>query len=201
MEKIFWKEDDKCPAQRFTCMKYSISSCSIKLMKLIQDQCAAKSPMPGLQRGGTEVALICSVYRFLWWKYFHHGQFQASNMISLDTELGRDASYELLLSLCYDQNKKEDSQKVLLGCLLHARLYLNCAEQFRGKRCVPFTSIFLQNINHSVSCIVGAQDRSVDKLVNSLFTLSVHAWNLFYTFPSRFTPEFTQTSAYIFQPF
>ena len=43
--------------------------------------------------------------------------------------------------------------------------------------------------------------RSVDRLVNLLITRSVHALHLFSIIPSKFTPGFTQTSAYIFQPF
>lgn len=124
-------------------------------------------------------------------------------MMSLNMELRREANslYELVLSLHCDQSTKEDSQKVCLGCLFSARLYLDRTEQFRHKRCVSFTSVFIQNINYSVNCIVDVQNRSVHRLVNSLFTCSVCAWNLFSIIPSRFTPEFTKTSAYIFQPF
>lgn len=40
--------------------------------------------------GGGERGLIYSVWRFLWCKYSHAGQFQAANMVSRNTELERD---------------------------------------------------------------------------------------------------------------
>ena len=35
-------------------------------------------------------ALICSIWRFPWCKYSQHGQFQVTNTVSLNADLGRD---------------------------------------------------------------------------------------------------------------
>lgn len=45
--------------------------------------------------GGRD-ALTCSICSFLWYKYFYRDQLQATNMVSLNTELGRDMQSALL---------------------------------------------------------------------------------------------------------
>lgn len=54
-------------------------------------------------------------------KYFHYGRFQASTMMSLNKELGRDANssygpYKLVPVLHSYQDTKEDSQKYVSAC-------------------------------------------------------------------------------------
>ena len=44
-----------------------------------------------------ERAPICSVCLFVWWKYSQLGQFQATDMTSLNAELGRDPRNQLLV--------------------------------------------------------------------------------------------------------
>ena len=39
------------------------------------------------KEGGKEDALICSIFQFMWFKYFHIGQFQAANMWLLHMKL------------------------------------------------------------------------------------------------------------------
>lgn len=49
--------------------------------------------VPGV--GGRE-ALTCSICSFLWYKCCYHDQFQATNTMSLNTELGRDVQSAFL---------------------------------------------------------------------------------------------------------
>lgn len=39
----------------------------------------------------SEKALIYSVFQYLWCKYSHYGECQPANMMSLNTESGKDA--------------------------------------------------------------------------------------------------------------
>ena len=65
-----------------------------------------------------------------------------------------------------------------------------------GQRHVSFTSVFSQNVNSSVAYTVDAQNTRVNS--TSKFTQSLCSVSTVHDY-SRFTPEFTETSAYIFQ--
>ena len=58
---------------------------------------AAKCLTTGFLAGGEtkqnhkKKSPICSICQFLWCKYSHRGQFHTINMMSLNTELGREA--------------------------------------------------------------------------------------------------------------
>ena len=77
---------------------------------------AAKCLTTGFLAGGEtkqnhkKKSPICSICQFLWCKYSHHGQFHTINMMSLNTELGREA-LEFPAELF--QILEDDSVKVL----------------------------------------------------------------------------------------
>lgn len=56
---------------------------------------------------------ICSIYRFPWRKHSHYGQFQLTNVVSLNAELGRDEQRPTMMKYLYHHfiNKIKQSQE------------------------------------------------------------------------------------------
>ena len=56
---------------------------------------------------------ICSIYRFPWKKHSHYGQFQSTNVVSLNAELGRDEQWPAMMKYFYHHliNKIKQSQE------------------------------------------------------------------------------------------
>lgn len=59
-------------------------------------------------------ALVCSVFPFLWCKYSYYGQFQATNLISVNVELGREVRY----TVCFPRLGWASSSTPLLESIL-----------------------------------------------------------------------------------
>lgn len=48
-----------------------------------------------------KTSFSCSVCSFLWCKYSHHGCFQATNEMPLNTEVGRDTQEDAIMRYCH----------------------------------------------------------------------------------------------------